>query len=794
MASPSPSAAATTCSSCAIEALEPLVVGRALDEILADLGGFWPRTRPPTVQLRWLGPEKGVMHMAIGAVVNAAWDLVAKRAGKPLWQLLADMSPEQLVGLVDFRYLTDALTPDEALEILRPRRAGPGRSANSRSRQGLSGVHHAPPAGWLLDAKLTRLAREAVADGFGTIKIKVGARRRGRHAPGQDRARGHRSRYRLCRRRQPALGRLRGDGVDLPGSRPGLSWVEEPTSPDDILGHAAIRKGVARVRISTGEHGQTGSCSSSCCRPRRSMSADRRRPGGRGQRDPGDPAAGGQVRRPGVPARRRRRPVRAGPAPGDDRLRRGLGHDGRSRIEFVDHLHEHFREPVGSTRALPRPRGPAARRCCPPARAVHLPRGCRVADHFNTAPDQVREEQGPHEYRIIGAALAACIARRRRRGLLTAPGSTAAPAASRRRRGQRRPRRRGSAALGHRLLERVHRSGPKAEAARGEADEYLLGQRLQPPQSNVETLLSKNVKALIIAPQDTAAVKPALPTRPPRSPGGQRRHPARQRRRLHGGARGQPCLRQQILHLPGRNTARHRQGCGIPGRPDLDQRPRPLGGLRRLHEVEVPRHQGDRDPHRVEARQGRVRPQDKLLTDPESTASTCRPASTCSPRSRCCSGRTLVKAGQPGISRSCPTTGSRPNYAIDNGQMDATVSQPADQYAQYAVYYAKAADRGQEIRPRPHRPNSTIVDTVRQRPARGPAARALVTKSGASPSRKVGDSLSGPPSRPDRDAAGRREVSGKPQCPNLIRTTRRAPGRRSRRRSASPSDSARTPL
>lgn len=112
----------------AIRALEPYVVGLALDEALADLGGVWKRMVHDS-QLRWLGPEKGVMHMAVSAVVNALWDLRAKREGKPVWKLLADLTPEQIVELVDFRYLTDALTPGEALEILR--RAEPGRDRKS---------------------------------------------------------------------------------------------------------------------------------------------------------------------------------------------------------------------------------------------------------------------------------------------------------------------------------------------------------------------------------------------------------------------------------------------------------------------------------------------------------------------------------------------------------------------------------------------------------------------------------------------------------------------------------------
>jgi len=239
----------------AIEALRHLVVDRPLDEILGDLGGF-ARALTEDSQLRWLGPEKGVMHMAIGAVINAAWDLAAKRAGKPVWQLVSEMTPEQIVALIDFRYLTDALTPDEALDMLR--RAEPGRSDRTAHLLAAGYPAYTTSAGWLgySDAKLTRLAQEAVADGFGTIKIKVGR-------DVEEDAR----RVKIARE---AIGPDIGLAVDANQrwgvaeavewisrlAPAGLSWVEEPTSPDDILGHAAIRKGVAGVRISTGEHGQ----------------------------------------------------------------------------------------------------------------------------------------------------------------------------------------------------------------------------------------------------------------------------------------------------------------------------------------------------------------------------------------------------------------------------------------------------------------------------------------------------------------------------------------------------------
>ena len=158
----------------AIDALRGHVLGLDVDEMCADFGTFSRRLVYDS-PLRWLGPEKGVMHMAIGAVVNAAWDLAAKRAGKPVWQFLAEMPPEDLVGLVDYRYLTDALTPEESLDILR--RAEPGRAERATALRSNGYPAYTTSPGWLgySDEKLQRLAREAIADGFTQIKLKVGA-------------------------------------------------------------------------------------------------------------------------------------------------------------------------------------------------------------------------------------------------------------------------------------------------------------------------------------------------------------------------------------------------------------------------------------------------------------------------------------------------------------------------------------------------------------------------------------------------------------------------------------------
>lgn len=239
----------------AIESLRHHVLGRSVDELCADPGTL-NRDLIGDSQLRWLGPEKGVMHMAIGAVVNALWDLAAKRARKPLWRFLADAEPQWLVSQIDFRYIADALTPQEALQLLQLGRHGAAEREVLLRTDGYPGYTTSP--GWLgySDEKLTRLARQAVADGFTQIKLKVGA----------DLA----DDVRRCRTAREAIG---------PGIRMAIDanqrwnvdeavtwtralaefdpyWVEEPTSPDDVLGHAAIRKAVAPVKVATGEHVQ----------------------------------------------------------------------------------------------------------------------------------------------------------------------------------------------------------------------------------------------------------------------------------------------------------------------------------------------------------------------------------------------------------------------------------------------------------------------------------------------------------------------------------------------------------
>ncbi len=235
----------------AIGALEPYVIGRDAE----DLGTLYKEMVNDS-QLRWLGPEKGVMHMAISAVVNALWDLRAKRYGKPLWLLLAEMSPEEIVDLVDFRYLSDALTPDDALAILRA--AEPGRQERvARLReQGYPAYTTSP--GWLGydDDKLRRLCKEALDQGFKQIKLKVGADL-------QDDIRRFTTAREVCGPDFPIAidANQRWDvasAIEWVNALRRFSphWVEEPTSPDDVLGHAAIAAGIRPIPVATGEHVQ----------------------------------------------------------------------------------------------------------------------------------------------------------------------------------------------------------------------------------------------------------------------------------------------------------------------------------------------------------------------------------------------------------------------------------------------------------------------------------------------------------------------------------------------------------
>jgi L-fuconate dehydratase len=237
----------------AIEAFRPFVVGRDVGELVADLRGFW-RQLTGDSQLRWIGPEKGAIHLGAAAVVNAVWDLYAKIEGKPLWRLLADMSPQQIVDLIDFRHISDALTPDDALVILEAQAPTRADRIAELERDGYPA--YITSVGWLGydDDKVARLCQEAVAGGWTNLKMKVGGdpaddlRRAAliRNAAGDD--------ARLMMDANQVWDVDQAIAAMKPLAQFNPFWIEEPTSPDDILGHAAIAKALAPIAVATGEH------------------------------------------------------------------------------------------------------------------------------------------------------------------------------------------------------------------------------------------------------------------------------------------------------------------------------------------------------------------------------------------------------------------------------------------------------------------------------------------------------------------------------------------------------------
>ncbi|WP_432936626.1 L-fuconate dehydratase [Kribbella sp. CA-253562] len=241
------------CVAAAVQRARPLI-GRDVDELCENLGGTYRELQSDS-QLRWLGPDKGIIHLALAAVMNAVWDLAARRAGVPLWRMLSDMSPEELVDAADLRYLSDVLTPEQAVTLLDRQLGGRKQRIEELAESGYP--CYTTSAGWLgySDDKLRRLSEEAVAAGYKHVKLKVGAvldddiRRCGiaREVLGPD-------------------GHLMIDANqvwDVPEAIEWVKalaefeplWIEEPTSPDDILGHAAIRKAIAPIGVATGEHG-----------------------------------------------------------------------------------------------------------------------------------------------------------------------------------------------------------------------------------------------------------------------------------------------------------------------------------------------------------------------------------------------------------------------------------------------------------------------------------------------------------------------------------------------------------
>ncbi|WP_272673626.1 enolase C-terminal domain-like protein [Providencia sp. PROV031] len=230
------------------------VVGRTLEEITANFGAFWRELVSGDCQLRWVGPEKGVIHLATAAIINAIWDLWARSENKPVWKLLVDMTPEEIVNCIDFTYISDVLTPEEAITLLRRVRSGKSQREQEMLTNGYPGYTTA--AGWLgySEEKMRTLARQAVADGWTHLKQKVGADLE------QDIRRATILREELGWDRKLMMDANQIWDVDeaIKSMRKLAKfdplWIEEPTSPDDILGHAAIKARIGNIGIATGEH------------------------------------------------------------------------------------------------------------------------------------------------------------------------------------------------------------------------------------------------------------------------------------------------------------------------------------------------------------------------------------------------------------------------------------------------------------------------------------------------------------------------------------------------------------
>jgi L-fuconate dehydratase len=330
----------------AIEQLAPLVVGRSLEGLTADMAGFWADITGDS-QLRWLGPEKGVIHLATAAVVNAVWDLWAKAEAKPLWRLLADLPPEALVACLPLRYLSDSLTEAEALTILQ--RQQPGRAVREARLLAEGYPAYTTAAGWLgySDEQIVGLAQTALTEGFRHFKMKVGRddadnRRRAaliRQAIGPD------CTFMVDANQvwevDEAIARMQ----QLAEFRP--YWIEEPTAPDDLLGHAAIARAIAPIRVATGEH-----CAN------RILFKQFLQAGGMGICQPDIARLGGVNEMLVVLLLAAKHAVPMCPHGGGVGLCEYVQHlsmfdylavsgtmDGRM-IEYVDHLHEHFFDPV----------------------------------------------------------------------------------------------------------------------------------------------------------------------------------------------------------------------------------------------------------------------------------------------------------------------------------------------------------------------------------------------------------------------------------------------------------------
>jgi len=331
----------------AIEALAPRVLGRDLDDVAADPRAVWRALVVGDSQLRWLGPEKGVVHLAAAGLLNAVWDLWARAEGKPLWRLLADMEPERLVACAELSYVEDALPRAEAVELVGRHVAG--REARAREMAEVGFPAYTTSTGWLgySDEEVRRLARAAVAEGWQDVKMKVGG------DPDGDARRAGIIREEIGPQRRLMMdaNQVWGVGEAIERMRPLTAfdpyWIEEPTSPDDVLGHAAIARAVAPVRVATGEHchnrvmfkqllqaGAIGICQVDACRLAGVNEVLAVLLLAAKFEVPVCPHAGGV----GLCELTQHLSVL-------DYVAISAGLEGR-RLEYVDHLHEHFLDPV----------------------------------------------------------------------------------------------------------------------------------------------------------------------------------------------------------------------------------------------------------------------------------------------------------------------------------------------------------------------------------------------------------------------------------------------------------------
>ncbi|XP_034835915.1 mitochondrial enolase superfamily member 1-like [Maniola hyperantus] len=237
-----------------VRAMKKFIVGRNAADIFADFAGFW-RAITNDSQMRWLGPEKGVVHLAVAAILNSLWDLWARLENKPLWRLLVDLTPEELVSTIDFRYITDVITKDEAIQLLKVKLAGKEERVKQLLEKGYPA--YTTQVGWMgySDELVKELCNKYLSLGFKHFKVKVGLNLE--------------DDIRRCSAVRKYIGDDKilmvdanqawsvGEAIEWMKKLAPLKpmWIEEPTSPDDVLGHAAISQALKPygIGVATGE-------------------------------------------------------------------------------------------------------------------------------------------------------------------------------------------------------------------------------------------------------------------------------------------------------------------------------------------------------------------------------------------------------------------------------------------------------------------------------------------------------------------------------------------------------------